>query len=90
MDTFGATMSSGTITIRIDDHLKYQLEKLAEATHRSKSFLVALAINEYVKTQEWQISEIHKGIAEADAGDLIDHSSVVKHWRKKYGDSVDK
>ncbi len=38
------------------------------------------------KLEEWQIEEIKKGIAEADAGDLIDHSEILKHWQKKYGD----
>ena len=83
-------MSSATITIRLDEHLKNQLEQLAEATHRSKSFLAAQAIHEYIKIQEWQINEIKKGIAEADAGDLVEHDVIAKHWRKKRADSLDK
>jgi RHH-type rel operon transcriptional repressor/antitoxin RelB len=83
-------MSSATITIRLDEHLKDQLEQLAAATHRSKSFLAAQAINEYVKIQEWQINEIKKGIAEADAGNLVAHDVVVKRWGRKRADSLDK
>ena len=37
-----------------------------------------------------KISEIKKGIAEANAGQLIDHSSIVQHWEKKYAHSLDK
>ncbi|TAK76820.1 MAG: ribbon-helix-helix protein, CopG family [Gammaproteobacteria bacterium] len=83
-------MTSTTMTVRLDDQLKTRLDKLAELTHRSKSFLAAEAINEYLKIQEWQINDITKSIAEADAGQLVDHDSVVKHWEKKRAHSVDK
>jgi RHH-type rel operon transcriptional repressor/antitoxin RelB len=83
-------MNTSTMTVRLDDRLKERLNKLAEVTHRSKSFLAAEAICEYLKVQEWQISEIKKGIAEADSGQLIDHTSIVKHWEKKRAHSVDK
>lgn len=36
------------------------------------------AISEYLKLHEWQISEIKKGIAEAEAGQLFDHNHVKK------------
>jgi RHH-type rel operon transcriptional repressor/antitoxin RelB len=83
-------MNSTTMTLRLTNQLKTQLEKLAKATHRSKSFLAAEAIGEYLKLQQWQISEIKKGIAEADAGYLVEHSSVLKHWEKRRANSVDK
>ena len=83
-------MSSATMTLRIDNDLKERLEKLAYATHRSKSFLAAEAISEYIKLHEWQIKEIKAGIAEADAGKLIDHSEVVQRWEKKYAHTMDR
>lgn len=79
-----------TMTIRLDEKLKAQLEKLALVTHRSKSFLAVEAISEYIKMQEWQISEIKKGIAEADSEQVVDHESVVKRWEKKRANSMDK
>ncbi|WP_238552831.1 CopG family ribbon-helix-helix protein [Legionella oakridgensis] len=63
--------------------MKVRLDKLAEITHRSKSFLASEAINEYLKVQEWQLIEIKKGIAEADKGQLIDHESILKFWENK-------
>lgn len=83
-------MASITMTVRLDDQLKDRLESLAQVTHRSKSFLAAEAINEYLTNQEWQISEIKQGIAEADAGELITHNQIEKKWEKKRADSVDK
>jgi RHH-type rel operon transcriptional repressor/antitoxin RelB len=83
INTESHTMSSATMTIRLDEELKRHLEKLAVATQRSKSFLANLAIAEYIRVQEWQINEITQGIAEADAGDLVDHHKVIKRWSKK-------
>ncbi len=56
-------MTSTTMTIRLESEMKVRLNKLAEITHRSKSFLAAEAINEYLGIQEWQLTEIKKGIA---------------------------
>lgn len=83
-------MRTSTMTLRIENTVKIRLEKLAELTHRSKSFLAADAIDKYLALQEWQINEIKKGIAEADAGDLVDHSSIVNYWEKKRANSLDK
>ena len=83
-------MASSTMTVRLDSKLKIRLAKLSEITHRSKSFLAAEAINEYLKVQEWQIKEIKNGIAEADAGQLVEHNEIVKFWENKRANSVDR
>ena len=77
---------SGTVTLRLDDEVKNKLEKLAESTHRSRSFLAAEAIKAYVDSNDWQVAEIHLAIKEADAGDFASEaevSAVVKKWRTK-------
>ncbi len=77
---------SATVTLRLDDSVKDKLEKLAESTHRSRSFLAAEAIKAYVESNEWQIAEIHQAIQEADAGDFAtqaDVDAVVSKWRVK-------
>lgn len=50
--------------------MKSRLDKLAELTHRGKSYLAAEAINEYLKTQEWQLNEINQGVLEANNREL--------------------
>jgi len=59
-----------TMTIRLEETVKDKLDQLADATHRSRSFLAAEAIRAYVEVNEWQIQEIHTALAEADAGDF--------------------
>lgn len=75
---------STTMTIRLEDGFKERLESLAEATHRSKSFLAAEAIRDYVENNEWQIGEIRSALKEADAGDFAsdkDVAALAKKWK---------
>ena len=77
---------SGTVTLRLDDEVKIKLEKLAESTHRSRSFLAAEAIKAYVESNDWQVAEIHQALKEADAGDFASQQevkAVVNKWRTK-------
>jgi predicted transcriptional regulator len=75
---------STTMTIRIEDEVKDRLDRLAESTHRSKSYLAAEAIRQFVENNEWQISEINAGLKEADAGDFATDAEVsafAKKWK---------
>ena len=56
-------MSSTTVSVRIDPVIKKRLEKLAKSTGRSRSFLAAEAINEYLDLNEWQVAGIQKAAA---------------------------
>ncbi|PIQ12682.1 MAG: CopG family transcriptional regulator [Hydrogenophilales bacterium CG_4_9_14_3_um_filter_59_35] len=63
-------MDTAILTIRIPVEVKTRLDKLAAATHRSKSFLGGEAIKQYVDLEAWQITEIQQAIQEADANDF--------------------
>ena len=75
---------STTITIRLEDEVKDRLDRLAESTQRSKSFLAAEAIREFVENNEWQIAEIRSALKEANAGDFArdrDVDALAKKWK---------
>ena len=75
---------STTMTVRLDDEVKDRLELLAEATQRSKSFLAAEAIREFVDSNEWQIAEINAALKEANAGAFAGDKEVAalsKKWK---------
>jgi RHH-type transcriptional regulator, rel operon repressor / antitoxin RelB len=79
---------STTMTIRLDDEVKDRLDRLADSTNRSKSFLAAEAIREFVETNEWQIAEIQAALKEADAGDFAsdkDVAALAKKWTVNAG-----
>ena len=75
---------SATMTIRLEPALKQRLDHLAEATQRSKSFLAAQAIREFVDLNEWQIQEIRSAITEADRGDFAS-DDLVEDVLSKWG-----
>ncbi len=77
---------STTLTVRLDARLKKKLDKLAGSTKRSKSFLAAEAIANYVELNEWQIKAIKAGIKDADEGRMVEHDQVeawVESWGSK-------
>lgn len=76
-------METSILTLRVPQEIKDQLGKLAEATHRSQSFLGSEAIRRYLELESWQIAEIQQAIVEADAGDFAsdaEFSAVVKKY----------
>ena len=72
-------MKSTTFTVRVDAGVKKRLERLAKSTGRTRSFLAAEAINEYLEINEWQVAGIKRAIASLDRGEGIPHESV-KDW----------
>ena len=50
--------------------------------NRSRSFVAAQAIKEFVSVNEWQINEIKKGLAEADAGDFASDEEMQQTIRR--------
>ena len=75
---------STTLTIRISQATKDKLDAIATSTKRSKSFLAAEAIEEYLAVQARQIEHIEKGIAELDRGNHVAHEDV-RAWAGSLG-----
>jgi predicted transcriptional regulator len=59
---------STTMTVRLSREVKGKLERLAQTTRRSKSYLAAEAIVQYVDLNAWQVEEIGKAVDKADGG----------------------
>lgn len=77
------------VSVRLSDPVAERLENLAHATNRSKSFLAAQAIEEFLALQEWQVAAITEGIDAADRGDLVSHDEAVaelSRWGKTHAD----
>lgn len=76
------------ISVRVPETVAKRLAALAEATDRSKSYVAAQAIEEFLSLQEWQVKAIRKGVAEAEAGKLADHKEAQKllgRWGRRGG-----
>jgi RHH-type transcriptional regulator, rel operon repressor / antitoxin RelB len=73
---------SAVLTLRLDAKLKSKLDRLSKSMQRSRSFVAAQAIQEFVSANEWQINEIKKGLAEADAGDFASDKEMRQTIRR--------
>ena len=73
---------SSVLTLRLDAKLKNQLDRLSKSMNRSRSFVAAQAIQEYVSVNEWQIGEIKKGLVEADQGDFAGDKEMQQTIRR--------
>jgi len=83
---YRCTMESSVLTLRLDPKLKEQLDRLSRATNRSRSFVAAEAIREYVALNEWQIQETKKAVMEADRGDFAsdrDVEQTLSKWKRR-------
>jgi RHH-type rel operon transcriptional repressor/antitoxin RelB len=72
------------MTVRVPVRLKSRLDKLANATARSRSWLAAHALEVYVEDQEWQLATIRKGDKEVREGRFITHEKT-KRWLRSWG-----
>ena len=70
------------MTIRVEPELKERLNQLAVATQRSKSYLAAQALRDYIELNEWQIQEIEEAIKEADKGEFASEAALAKTREK--------
>jgi predicted transcriptional regulator len=77
-------MASTTFTVRVEPDVKERLERLARSTGRTRSFLAAEAITEYLDINEWQVGGIRQAIASLDRGDAVPHDQV-RDWVESWG-----
>ena len=78
------TMPSTTFTVRVEPQVKKRLEKLAKSTGRSRSFLAAEALSEYLDVNEWQVAGVKRAMASLDRSEGVPHDEV-KDWVKSWG-----
>jgi predicted transcriptional regulator len=76
----GAEGATTTMTIRLPTEMKAQLEELAHATGRNKTFLAQEALRQYLEVESWQIASIQRGIRDADAGRFASDEEMRQVW----------
>ena len=78
-------LKATSVTVRVKPAIKTRLETLAQATKRSKSYVIEEALELYLDVNEWQIDGIAQALAEADRPDavFVDHDEVLAKWEAK-------
>ena len=66
------------MTLRLDTMTLKRLDQLAEVTERSKAWLAAQAVKEYLELNEWQTQAIAAAVKRADSRSarFVDHEKV--------------
>lgn len=80
---------STLISVRVSKDTAKRLESLAESTDRSKSYIAAQAIEEYLELHEWEIKAIEEGTKDVEEGRTVPHSKV-KEWLQSWGTDNEK
>jgi predicted transcriptional regulator len=65
-------------TVRLDEKTLDALDRLAEKTERSRSWLVTQAVETYVELNAWQLEKIEAGLRAADRGEFASEQEVQK------------
>jgi predicted transcriptional regulator len=77
---------SKVLSVRISAETEARLDRIARMMKRTKSFLGAEAIEEYVAVQEWQLAGIKDAMTSLDSGKGIPHDQV-RGWAATLGGS---
>ena len=75
-------MEKSNVTVRLEANKIALLDQLARVDDRDRSYLIKVAVDEYLAYHQWRIEEIKKAIAEADAGDFASEEEVETLFAK--------
>jgi predicted transcriptional regulator len=64
-------------TVRLPDSVTKKLDVLASKLDRSRSYVAAQAIEDFVSREEWQLADIKAGLREAERGEFASDAEVA-------------
>lgn len=77
-------MSKQGVSLRIENKTIDEIDRLARATKRDRTFIINEAIDAYLSVHQWQLDRIDKSLAQADQGKFASQNEVgkvLKKWR---------
>jgi predicted transcriptional regulator len=66
-----------TVTFRLPEDKLEALDSVADVQQRDRSFVINEAVTQYLSLYEYHRTLIEEGIRQDDAGDVVDHETVV-------------
>jgi len=78
-------LKTASLTVRVKPNTRDRLDNLARITHRSKSYVIEEALEQYLDVNEWQIKGIRDAISEADSPEAVfeDHEVILAKLEKR-------
>ncbi len=81
--------SVDTISVRLSPEIRDGVERLANVSKRSRSFIVQTAVANYVRDHSAYVEELEKALASAKGG--VGHSGEqVFEWMRSWGQEGEK
>ncbi|WP_292004696.1 ribbon-helix-helix protein, CopG family [Chlorobium sp.] len=75
------------VSFKMPATMKMRVDRLAEATRRSRSFVIEEAIEHYLTMNEWQVQSINAGLSDLDKGRTVSQEEMEKLWDEKPAES---
>ena len=72
-----------TISFRAQSDKIAELDSLAEAQDRSRSYLINEAITNYIEMHAYQDALVRSGLDDLKKGRIVSHAEVVRRLQKK-------
>jgi predicted transcriptional regulator len=76
-------MKDVTISARVPEELGQQIDRLAAAANRNRSWVVEEALRAYLAKEVQFLEAVEKGIDAYKSGNVIDHSEVAALFEKR-------
>lgn len=74
-----------SFTVRLDDDLTAQLERMADSMDRSKSYLTAQALREFLAREAWFVADVEEGLRQAERGEFVPEAEMEATWERLCG-----
>ena len=82
-------MALPVLSFRVESELIKQLDQLAEATDRDRQYHLKRALARYVEAESWHFRAVAEGVADAEAGNLIELDAVKAKWEARAKNRID-
>jgi predicted transcriptional regulator len=73
----GMIMKDVTISARISEDLSEQLNSLAQALGRNRSWVIEEALRGYIATEQQFLEAVEEGLRDFEAGRVFEHEEVM-------------
>jgi len=79
---------SVTLSIRAEEETLQALDQIAKSLDRNRNWLINEAIKNYLELHQWQIEQVRRGVADAEAGRTLSHEQVKKRILERHAKTL--
>ncbi len=77
-------MRQANVSFRAEAGKVEDLDRIAEALDRDRSYVLNEAISAYLEIYRWQVEHIKEGLRQADAGEFASDQEVARAFKRSH------